>query len=88
MICAVRVASVNYPKNKINHTWLTIQCCFNQIPKNHSGSKYKIDHILKERLECSGELPDVMEVVVEVQELLNTTEITNKDTEDTENTYT
>ena len=81
----VRVAFVNYPKNKINHTWLTLQCCFNQKIKNHGGNKYKIDHISKERLEHSGELLDVMEVVMEAQQLLNTSEITNKDTEDTEN---
>ena len=39
-----------------------------------------------EMLECSGELPDVMEVVVEAQQLLNTSKITIEDTEDTENT--
>ena len=81
----VRAAFVNYPENKINHTWLTLRCCFNQIIKNHSGNEYKIDHISKERLAHSGELPDVMEVVVEAQQLLNTSKITNEDKEDTEN---
>ena len=86
MIQTVRTAFVNYPENKINHTWLTLQCGFNQIIKNHGGNEYQIDHILKERLEHSGELLDVMEVVVEAQQLLSTSEITNEDTEDTENT--
>ena len=84
LIHAVRVAFKNYPRNKINHTWLTFQCCFNQIIKNQGGNKYKIDHILKERLEHIGQLPDVMEVVVEAQQLFNTSEISNEDTEDTE----
>ena len=78
----------NYLRNKINHTWLTLQCCFNQIIKNNGGNDYKIDHISKERLECIGQLPDVMEVVVEAQQLFNTSESTNEDTEneDTEQT--
>ena len=35
--------------------------------------------ISKERLECIGQLPDVMEVVVEAQQLFNTSESTNED---------
>ena len=52
-IQAARLALVDYPK-KINHTWLTLECCFNWIIKNHGGNEYKIDHILKERLEETG----------------------------------
>ena len=42
----------------------------------------------KERLECIGQLPDVMEVVVEAQQLFNTSKSTNYETadEDTEQT--
>ena len=82
LIQAVSMAYENYLRNKINCTWLTLQCCFNQIIKNNSGNNYKIDHISKERLEHVGQLPDVMEVVVEAQQLLNTSESTNHDTED------
>ena len=88
LIQAVSAVYENYLRNRINHTWLTLQCCFNQIIKNNGGNDYKIDHISKERLECIGQLPDVMEVVVEAQQLFNTIESTNEDTEneDTEQT--
>ena len=46
----VRAAVVNYLK-KINHTWLTLQCCFNQIMKNHGGNRYKIGEIANEDTE-------------------------------------
>ena len=45
LIQVVRAVFVNYPKNKINCNWLTLQCCFNHIIKNHGGNEYKIDHI-------------------------------------------
>ena len=41
----------NYPKEKINQTWLTLQCCLNQIITHHSDNDYNIDHISKEKLE-------------------------------------
>ena len=76
------MAYESYPWNKINCTWLTLQCCFNQIIKNNSGNDYKIDHMCKERLECIGQLLDVMELVEEAQQLFNTNESTNDATDD------
>ena len=78
----VSVAYENYLRNKINHPWLTLQCCLNQIIKSNGGNDYKIDNISKARLECIGQLLDVMEVVVEAQQLFNTKESTNDNTED------
>ena len=75
-------AGINPPP--ANHTWLTLQCCLNQIIKTHGGNEYKIDHMLKVMLEHSGGLLDVKQVVVEEQQPLNTSKITNEDTEDTE----
>ena len=66
------MAYENYLQKKINHTWPTQQCCLNQIVKNNGGNDYNIEHVFKEKLECIGELPDVMEVVVEAQQLFNT----------------
>ena len=40
-----------YPRGKINQTWLTLQCCFNQIITYHGDNDYHIDHIAKEKLE-------------------------------------
>ena len=39
-----------YPCHKINRTWLTLQCCFNQIIMHHGDNDYNIDHIGKEQL--------------------------------------
>ena len=69
LIQTVSTAYENYLWNKINHTWLTLQCCFNQMIKNNGANDYKIDHISKERLECIEQLLDVMEVVEEAQQL-------------------
>ena len=37
LIKAVGEAYENYPREKINWTWLTLQCCFNQIITHHSN---------------------------------------------------
>ena len=39
LIQAVSMAYNSYLQNKINHTWLTLQCCFNQIIL-HNGDNY------------------------------------------------
>ena len=51
LIKAVSEAYDKYPKEKINQTWLTLQCCFNQIITHHGDNNYHIDHIAKEKLE-------------------------------------
>ena len=51
LIKAVGEAYENYPKEKINWTWLTLQCCFNQIITHHGDNDYNIAHISKEKLE-------------------------------------
>ena len=51
LIEAVSVAYDMYPHHKINRTWLTLQCCFNQIIIHHGDNNYNFDHIGKEQLE-------------------------------------
>ena len=51
LIKAVGEVYDNYPKEKINRTWLTLQCCFNQIITHHGDNDYNINHISKEKLE-------------------------------------
>ena len=51
LIEAVSEAYNKYPWHKINQTWLTLQCCFNQIIMHHGDNDYNIDHIGKEQLE-------------------------------------
>ena len=51
-----------YPANKINRIWLTLQSCLNEIIINHGGNQYKIPHMNKERLERQNRLPESLEV--------------------------
>ena len=51
LIQAVSVAYDNYPQEKLNHTWLTLQSCFNWIILNYGDNDYNIEHISKEKLE-------------------------------------
>ena len=66
LIQAVSAAYDSYLWNKINHTWLTLQCCFNQIIMHNGDNDYNIKHIFKEKLECIGQLLDVLDVVEDV----------------------
>ena len=51
LIESVSVAYKNYPRQKINQTWLPLQCCFNQIIRLNGDNDFNVDHIAKERLE-------------------------------------
>ena len=42
---AVSMVYKSHPRKKLNHTWLTLQCCFNQIIKNNRDNDYNIDRI-------------------------------------------
>ena len=81
LIQAVSMAYESYPWNKINHTWLTLQCRFNQIIMNNGDNNYNINHISKEKLECIGQLLDVVE---DAAQLFSTNENTNDTTNDEE----
>ena len=71
LIEAVSAVYDKYPFHKINQTWLTLQCCFNQIIMHHGDNDYNIDHIGKEQLEQNGNLPDVVDVVDVVEDTEN-----------------
>ena len=86
LIKAVGEAYKNYPREKINRTWLTLQCCFNQTITHHGDNDHNIDHILKEKLEQNGNLPDVIDVVDDAEGLLDSNS-TDEDESDSEMTY-
>ena len=86
LIEAVGEVYENYPKEKINWTWITLQCCFNQIITHHSDNDYNIDHISKEKLERNGNLPDVIDVVDNAEDLLDPNS-SNEDKSESEMTY-
>ena len=55
----------------------------------HNGDNdYNIDHISKEKLECMGQLPDVMDVVEDVSQLFNTNSSTNDTNNETDDKQT
>ena len=81
LIQVVSAVYKSYPWNKINHTRLTLQCCFNQTIMHNGDNNYNIDHISKEKLECIGQLPDVMDVVEDMTQLFNTNRSTNYGTD-------
>ena len=63
LIQSVQDANENYPRHKLNRTWLTLQSCFNQIILHLGDNDYIIEHISKAKLERQGQLPDVLDVV-------------------------
>ena len=71
LIEAVSVAYDKHPRHKINQTWLTLQCCFNQIIMHHGDNDYNIDHIGKEQLKQNGNLLDMMDVVEDTENICN-----------------
>ena len=86
LIKPVGEAYQNYPKEKINRTWLTLQCCFNQMITHHGDNDYNINHISKEMLEQNGNLPDVIDVVDDAEDLLDPNSM-DKDESESEMTY-
>ena len=49
----------------MNRTWLTLHSVFNQIILCNGDSDYNIEHLSKEKLERTGQLPNVLDVVDE-----------------------
>jgi hypothetical protein len=62
LIDCVEKAYVGYPANKINHLWLSLQLCMNQIIEHDGCNHYKIPHINKAKLEREGRLPASIQV--------------------------
>ena len=63
LIQSVKDAYKNYPRHKLNYTWLTPQSCFDQIILHHGDNDYSIEHISKAKLEQQGQLLDILDVV-------------------------
>ena len=47
----------NYPWQKINHLFLTLQMVFNEIIEHHGGNSFETPHLGKFKLERAKELP-------------------------------
>ena len=51
LIQSVQLAYTNYPRTRLNWTWLTLQSVFNQIILCNGDNEYDIQHLSKEKLE-------------------------------------
>ena len=51
LIQSVQLAYTNYPRKRLNRTWLTLQSVFNQIILCNGDNEYDIEHLSKEKLE-------------------------------------
>ena len=49
----------------MNYTWLTLHSAFNQRILCNGDNDYNIKHLSKEKLEQTGQLPNVLDVVDE-----------------------
>ena len=65
LIEMVRECYDEYPINKINRIWLSLQCCLNEIIKSSGNNQYKLPHMGKEKLERENRLPVAVEVCPE-----------------------
>ena len=65
LIQSVQDAYANYPRKRLNQTWLTLHSVFNQIILCNRDNNYDIKHLSKEKLERTGQLPNVLDVVDE-----------------------
>ncbi|XP_057779850.1 uncharacterized protein LOC130998451 [Salvia miltiorrhiza] len=58
----VKDAYDEYPPEKLNNVFLTLQSCYHEIIKAKGGNNYKISHMNKDRLTRQGMLPDCIQV--------------------------
>jgi len=58
-----------YPANKINRLWITLQSIYNCIIEHQGDNNYNIPHLGKEKLERQGLLPDCLELTHEALQM-------------------
>jgi hypothetical protein len=57
LVAAVENAFEEYDPKRLNHAWLTLMTCFNEIIECQGGNDYKIPHMGKQALERNHQLP-------------------------------
>ena len=65
LIQSIQDAYTNYSRKRLNQKWLTLHSVFNQIILCNGDNDYNIKHLSKEKLERTGQLPNVLDVVDE-----------------------
>ena len=71
MMARVRICFDEYPHNKLNNIFLTLQTCMNEIIDCDGGNHYDIVHLNKLRLERLGELPQSIYMTDRANDWLN-----------------
>ena len=66
----VNRAYEEFPTDKINFIWLTLQSCMNEIISCHGDNSYKVPHLGKEKLQRAGSLPVSLLVTEDVDNWL------------------
>jgi hypothetical protein len=62
IIAMVEKTYEEYPANKINRLWVTLQLIYNCILEDHGDNKYKLPHMNKAKLEQLRQLPRQLHV--------------------------
>jgi hypothetical protein len=57
LVEAVKRAFEEYDPRRLNHAWLTLMTCYNEIIECQGGNDYKIPHMGKQALERAHKLP-------------------------------
>jgi hypothetical protein len=57
-----------YPPDKINRIFITLQSVFNEILYHHSDNEYKIAHMNNDKLEQESRLPEAVWLTEETLE--------------------
>lgn len=71
LIKEVERAFENYPCNKMNRMWLTLQSCCNKILEIDGCNHYSLHHMNKEKLEREGRLPRALRVTEDFSNAVN-----------------
>ena len=66
MIDIVTNAYAEYSPVKLNKVWVSYQQCMIETLKIDGGNKYKLPHMGKDRLIQRGELPESLNVPIEL----------------------
>ncbi|XP_010445048.1 PREDICTED: uncharacterized protein LOC104727658 [Camelina sativa] len=78
LVRAVEESFENYPTEKVNHIFLTLQLCMQEIMKVGGSNKYKTPHMSKSVLERDDQLPIQISCdPLLVQSVLNTLNLSN-----------
>ncbi|KAL3519065.1 hypothetical protein ACH5RR_021654 [Cinchona calisaya] len=57
LVTAIEKSFDEFPVEKLNHVFFTLQMCMTEVMKSNGSNKYKVPHMNKSQLERNGYLP-------------------------------